>query len=177
MITDFSTGRQIDIDSLFKMIRYAEETPDEDFSMNHWINECGTAGCMCGTFLIREKRIRNDVNIEDQAMCLRNEFGLSKFEFGFLFTSLSQVFNNAVDWDCDCEVCTKVNGLPVNKYNKVNGLYKRNAFALTKQQAISRLRKFIAYKIRKSQLLNDPQARLKEGNWNLVLEALNSVAV
>lgn len=148
---DFCTGRDINIQTLLDILHDAEEQPEHLFKMDILVNSCGTAGCLLGTHAIRRKLLNSWHNFKDINIHFSN-FGKTKInltdrESHFLF------FGHSDD------------GLTTPNKTIPNPS-SVDAIQLTQEQAIRRLRKFIYWKMRKSELLENPEARTKEGNWN-----------
>lgn len=165
---DFCSGRDIDIQALMRMATYAEEAEKTgELIMRNWFDQvakgslptCGTAGCLVGTFAMRErcdwsKWFWNREFAEEKwvasRILIQERFGISANEVDFLF---------------DC---------------KTHGT-SRSANRLSGLAAIRRLRKFIYYKCRKAELLEDfPAARRIEGDNSFAVvsqEQLETVGV
>lgn len=157
-ITDFCTGRQIDIQALMRMATYAEQASYVE--MSNWFTPCGTHGCLVGTYALRENlSIRFSRNPDEELPVIEGtlpqlfaeyEFNITRTEVKFLFG-----IHPAFGWN----------------WTDAWG-HLRSASMLGKEQAIRRLRKFIYYKLHKSELLADyEKARRTEGNQDFVGKA------
>lgn len=140
---DFNTGKEIDMQGMLDMLRYAEEA--KEFNMRSWIQikPCGTAGCLVGTYIINTTTMSSEIDLLRKAEAFFNShcFELSLREKRFLFT-IAHLDEQKVD----------------------------DAMYLTKEQAIARLRKFIYYKLRKAELLEDYQASRRIEGDNLFVK-------
>lgn len=148
MITDFCTGRKIDIDALEEMISFAQES--KEFCMRVFVNHCGTVGCLIGTTAIRKgltigtSTYKSPTTHEVEVFSAygEKEINLSIMESRFLFMSHTMSFQSGKNWS------------------------SQEAASLSKEEAIARLRKFIAWKKKKAALLEQYDvARKREGNW------------
>lgn len=199
-VKDFVSGREIDIQALLRMVKYAEETPEKEFDMCNWLiidnNHCKTSGCLCGTFIAKEQfekciiedhdygavNIPEIINMRELVSKLKSDFQLTDNEFSFLFTDhrrnlVGAIINRARECLCDdclCDDCLRKYH-PHKYHSTLRAIQSNiilNATYLTKQQAIARLRKFIYYKLRKSELLADyEKSRRIESNQQFVKEA------
>ena len=164
---DFCTLREIDIQALMRMARHAEEA--EEFTMFGYITRftttcgtagfattCGTAGCLVGTFCIAEGLLKGAHYLEFNSIAhaaARELFGISPHEVDFLFHGghLERL-----------EFAGK----------SISRRTAKDADVQTKEQAIRRLRKFILWKCRKAELLENHEAsRRLEGNQDYAAKA------
>lgn len=123
----------IDFQGLLTMLKDAENAPD--LHMNSWVNACGTAGCLIGTFcinhkddalqIVRQPYIYPRLGIKTEAYAIAERFGITTDEAKWLFVC------NPLYWT----------GVTVN------------ANKLTREEAINRLRKFIYYKLHKQEMV------------------------
>ena len=151
---------QIQFDRLNDVVLATETLPLGSFNMA--TIDCGTAGCMIGNYyaFLGRRGSRPRFGSDQMVQWL----GIDKLEFNWLFAEWTYV----TDEECDIRLATDwCRGLSaIGQMQEV-----------TQQQAISRLRKFIAYKRRKHELIHDPKygvkdtARHVEGNHNVVMLA------
>jgi hypothetical protein len=141
---DLLSGREIDIQGLLDMARYAEEA--EHFDMSLWRNTCGTAGCLVGTFCMRRPEdalgvtyisgLHVSIVTYNGVCCVRGgislRFGISEEESRFLFSRYHLA---------NC---------PSNRRSPA-----RPATFSNREQAVARLRKFIYYKMHRAELSYD----------------------
>lgn len=161
---------QGDVQTLLNIARATEDTKDENFSMRFWKPEfytssCNTACCMVGNYILRY--IKEDIFIKDGLL-----FGISnvneQFEILAEKLKISQI---------ECEFLF---GVIFHEYD----IYIERTEE-TRLHALTRLRKYIYYKLRKREILGDlntkegratyERARKTEGNHNFTLKALAAV--
>ena len=171
---DFASGRNIDVQELLLMAGWGEESDANGrLHMGTWFQDnnevdpgplppfrsCGTDGCLVGTYasnkqddwskMFWERAHRADDS--ELAVILKLKFGLSRAETRFLFSSSHVGF---------CE-----------DYGE--GKHADHACRLDGDDAVRRLRKFLYYKMRKAELLEDYEAaRNMEGNQQFVADAV-----
>lgn len=141
-VTDFITGRRIDIGELLFMADAAERNEDrvlmkswfhdigdDDATLKDYVHNCRTRGCLVGTYCCAKQDEWSELFWQDPRIeFVAERFGLSLKDAKFLF-------------DDDCAV------------------------RLSAREAIERLRKFIYDKLHESELLADyDESRRIEGD-------------
>lgn len=126
----------IDFQGLLTMLRNAEDEPN--VRMGVWLNECGTAGCLIGTFCKSNPQDELKVtgnswlmspkyHTKNNESAIAARFGITHQEAEWLFTGNPLKYINE-------ECCT-------------------HAMNSSKEGAINRLRKFIYYKLHKQEMV------------------------
>lgn len=146
---DFCSGREIDIQGLMNVLKSSEF---KEVIMDQWL--CGTAGCLIGNFMISNPQdalqpligCPSFLGHENSIWSISRRFGLSLEEVEFLFTSGHLEFQSSLD-----------------------------AADLYKEAALNRLRKFIYYKMRKSELLEDYELARKSSDTEIVKNTSENV--
>lgn len=151
----------IEFSRLEDVVRATEEHRLPHFAMNH-ISICGSSGCLIGNY--QETAGGRCCEFGDEAW-----FGMSLAEYRWLFAAGAVIYRDGVytalflrtDWTT----------------------YKGSLKRVTREEALARLKKFLAYKRRKHAALYDERygvaelARRQEGNWGFVQSVLDEVAV
>jgi len=159
-VKDFVSLREIDVPGLLAMLGFAETAERSgELDMAGW--HCGTAGCLVGTFChanpndrlqlvqpswsrdLHPRLVDTDKAFGEESIAAR--FGLNLSEARFLFT-------------CEHLLIWKRTSGQRYEAECFNVGEASPAHALSPLAAISRLRKFLYYKMRKSELLEDYQA-------------------
>ena len=139
----------IDLEGLSKVLDANLDVPESGFDMTVWI--CGTSECMIGNFISRAK---DELYWADSEPCFRGCYGLHAVQKRFGLTPVE------CDWlfRGDYGIMFRAPHCRVPCGN-----------VQPKWKALSRLAKFIAYKRRKGQLLDDYEtARRMEGDHMVV---------
>ena len=113
----------INFEALEDMIRINEQATK--IRMSTWIHNCGTHGCLCGNYALVHREFLRGRGLE--FIDLRKHLGITTREFAWLFTSnpLPHIF-------------IKDNYPLIDRASP--------AAALSGQEALARLKKFVAYK-------------------------------
>lgn len=132
---------------------------------------CGTAGCMIGNYNALAGRIEQCFGLRDETHPDWDHFGVTAAEYCWLFSF------GAFDADDGPPLATDWCPRSEDGDDDTDKMY-----LVTREQALSRLRKFIAYKRRKHELIHDRKygvseaARRAEGNRNFVMLAVKDAA-
>jgi len=158
---DFVTGADIDIQGLMKVVQSTERRPAEKFSMNYW---CGTSCCMIGSFIAEHE--------EDPLCIVKDDPALPKSEAdpGRTFNAPTRAIEGYFkfeDFFADFYAIAIRFGLSFRAAKFLFDLWLGDEVRSheTPDQAASRLRKYLYYKMRKSELLADyDKSRRLEGD-------------
>ena len=160
LVRDVMSGRDIDIQALMRVAEVNELVPLGAFSMSAWIavsrlSPCGTVACLLGNYCVRSgdpSIIIDEEEVPIVKVCGRERlgfsaamerFGLSQREAYFIFAGSEKYAPEM--------------------------LARSGAERPTdRMSAIRRLRKFIYYKLHKSELLADYDAARKTGDAQVV---------
>ena len=156
---------KINFQALLDVVRATEIQYTDKFDMNCIFQMdygfCGTAGCMIGNYNL----------MKGLTGCLRSvTFSEHAKEFG--------VTKNEFDWLFDAGVFTRV--IDANGARDIWVRFRRDLEEVTKEEALSRLRKFIYYKLHKQEMIYDDRgcvresARQAEGNHMFAKKAVES---
>lgn len=153
---DFITGKDIDIQGLLKVAKATEERPSDKFSMKSWgDSDCNTSCCMIGSFC-------HD-NPSDELVLFGSDDGdvyvpiLKKhkdFMMPYIFNHMTGIMirfglsRRAAIFLFDTEYSTKSRGKE------------------TPQEAVKRLYKYIYYKLKKREMLDDLDSAKKLGDYD-----------
>jgi hypothetical protein len=152
----------VNFQELDRVVQATELLPLGGFDMEQV--SCGTAGCMIGNYNALVGRepsaFGSQVEVIDGSRIDDwDYFGITNAEYGWLFNDAAIIVSNK-------------SGNYTYWHSPVRTLAN-----VTREQAIARLRKFIAYKRRKHELIHDVKygvsdgARRAEGNYNFVMLA------
>lgn len=137
------------------------------FRLNCFINSCGTFGCLIGNDFLANRGERPCLRsaIKDIGpdlggavwnwRIIATEYGITLSESLFLFSDIK----HTLCW--------------VKDHNEGFAVYRD---FLDKKAAINRVRKFIYYKLHKRELMEDPQTRHSEGDFNVVQRTVEKVS-
>jgi hypothetical protein len=171
VITDFVSGREIKIGELIRMADAGAARPPVLFSMFNWVTvaTCGYAGCLVGTYAMDVLGVSDLCHLSRESMLdLSESFGLSNRERRFVFSDdhlRMSVYSLAAmkPWNgrspCEC---------PSNRPAVIDATF------LPQAAAVRRLRKLIAYKMRKALYTGNDDARLL-GDVGIVAGVLKEV--
>ena len=141
---------------LSDVVKATEEVPLGGFSMAHVAldKSCGTVGCMIGNYnkLVGRYRYCFGPNADEPD---HEYFGITESEYAWLFCDGTE-FKLATQWE----------------------RYGRSLSMVTREQAIARLLKFIAYKLHKSECggMTYEEMRRAEGDHHFVNRSLEPTA-
>ena len=138
---------------LDRMVLDVENVDKTLFRMDLWMNECGTVGCLVGTFAkgeyqrtgaypiwLRDSHNSMERGINDKILCMY--LGITLNEFHWLFTNCPNFATHEHRW------------LPnIGQHRRITHLKPRVLFETSKDAALKRLKLFVAYKKLKRQIL------------------------
>ena len=151
---------KINFQALLDVVKATETQYTDIFDMGTVFSDshkrCGTAGCMIGNYNLMKCISKTRFTEHSK------EFGITDHEFTWLF---------------DMGVYLKYTG---DGSQPIRILFERDLKEVTKEQALSRLRKFIYYKLHKQEMIYDDQgcvresARRTEGDHMIAKRAVES---
>ncbi len=156
-VTDFMSGRQMDIQALMDLEKVNRGIPESKFNFSVWTEDtenesgdsCGTVGCLGGNYLVWANRAdffiagNSPVFIDDgkrryEMPAMQLAFGISILEAMWLF----------------------------------DPYFKGRTGPQNRDICVRRVRKFIYYKLRKSELLADYDKSRRLGDVGILKEVL-----
>jgi hypothetical protein len=168
-MTDFEALEQIaDVNEF--------EVTDSEFDMGMWLNRCGTVGCLFGNWLNRKGDTRfsliHNIDGETHGLKFINLNTLAKY---LQIASPLGVYYGIAN---ELGISDKESQFLFAPY-KVLEILKRqhNYDSNDRLTRVRRIRKFIAYKLRKFELLSDYEAARRMGDVNVAKHVMETVGV